>query len=188
MAGVLFIHSAGAQGPGEGSSALLAALKAELRADVPVDAPLMPEPENPEPGLWLPAIAAALARQQEPFVAVGHSLGGSSLLQHLAAVDTLPRGLRGVVLLAAPFWGMPDWDFDGFEVYALPPGARDRLTALRHVRLLIGDADDTVSVSHAERYRSVLPQATLHVLPGVDHEAAGAARAVADAVEALLQP
>src|SRR5690606_11459360 len=125
-------------------------------------------PDNPQPHLWLPAIAAALARQTEPFVAVGHSLGGSSLLQHLAAADALPEHLQGVVLLAVPFWGMPDWDFDGFEAYALPPGSGERLTPLRHVRLLLGDADDTVPVSHAERYRSVLPQASLHILPGVD--------------------
>ncbi len=188
MTRLLFIHSAGPQGPGEGSSALLAALRRQLPPGATVDAPLLPEPDNPDPRLWLPAIAAALARQTEPFVAVGHSLGGSSLLQHLTAADPLPARLLGVVLLAVPFWGMPDWDFDGHGAYALPPGAGERLTALRHVRLLLGEDDGTVPLSHAERYRSVLPQATLHVLPGVDHQAAGAASAVADAVTALLEP
>lgn len=183
MPTVLFIHSAGPQGSGEGSSQLVGALRLALPADVVLDAPLMPDPDAPQAGLWLPAIAAAIGRQVGPVVLVGHSLGGSSLLQHLAARGA-PPDFKGLVLLAVPFWSMANWDVAEF---ALPADAADRLASIRPVTLLLGNNDEAIPRQHFERYRQLLPAAEARLLPGVDHEAEGAAPAVAEACLSYLR-
>src|SRR5690554_3207873 len=113
---VLFIHSAGAQADDEGSAPLLRAMRRELGAEAVIHAPLMPDPEAPDAAAWRQALAGHIEALQEPFVAVGHSLGGSTLLGHFA-MHPVPRGLRGMVCIATPFWGMPGWEV---AEYALP--------------------------------------------------------------------
>lgn len=162
---VLFIHSADAQGAGEGSSPLVAALRKELGPDYAMDAPLMPSPEAPAAAAWEIALADHLSRQSTPFTLVGHSLGGSLILKYLAGHDR-PRGLLGVVSIAAPFWGMPDWEI---EEWALPPGFEKRLSSLDNVIVYHSEDDDGVSVSHADRYGEALPKAVVKKVNGRGH-------------------
>jgi len=180
MIEVLFIHSAGPQGVGEGSSRLTAALRAHLPQGFTLIAPMMPNPDSPDPEPWIAAVKAAMDGVAGPFVMVGHSLGGSTTLQVLERLG-IPSGLLGVVLLAAPFWGAPGWGYDGF---ALGDGARERLAPLTQVIVMRGDMDEVVQADHPTRYGEVMPQAALRTLPGVDHEAAGAAP---DLVRAIVE-
>lgn len=184
MITVLFIHSAGPQGPGDGSSALLTELRAILPADVTLIAPLMPNPDAPEPEPWLASVEAEMAAIPGDFVMLGHSLGGSTILQALARFG-LPERLLGVVTLAAPFWGAGGWEMDEF---ALPHDAEAKLRALSRLIILQGDADDVVAKNHPQLYRDLLPQATITMLAGVDHEAASAAPAVLAALESITPP
>ena len=177
MPTILFIHSAGPQTPGEGSSRLVAAIRAALPADIAFEAPLMPEPDNPHASRWLPVIARTIAQQTRPFVLAGHSLGASSVLQPLAA-PRAPTNLKGVVLLATPFWSPDDLEL---AEYALPADAAERLAAIGPVTLLLGEDDDVIPRDHLERYRRLLPKADARLLPAVDHEAEGAASAVLEA-------
>lgn len=181
MTTVLFIHSAGPQGPGEGSSALVSGLHAVLPSRVTLLSPLMPQPDAPEAQPWRNAIAAEMQAIEGDFILLGHLLGGSSLLQVLAR-SGLPDRLLGVVTLAAPFWGAPGWAFDDF---ALPGDAGEKLLGLRHLLILRGEDDDVVAPDHPQRYKAVLPQAEMRILPGVDHEAANAAPAVLAALGAI---
>lgn len=171
MIEVLFIHSAGPQGPGEGSSRLLSSLRAHLPEGYALTAPMMPNPDSPDPGPWIAAVKIAMDGATGPFVLVGHSLGGSTILQALERLG-IPHGLLGVVLLAVPFWGAPGWGYDDF---ALRDGASERLAPLAKVIILHGEKDEVVEADHPARYREVMPQAALRTLPGVDHEAAEAA-------------
>lgn len=181
MRRVLFVHSAGTQGPVEGSGRFLARLRAELGAGYEIAAPMMPDPDNPEPGPWLDALSGPLAETPEPFALVGHSLGGSIILKHLAERG-VPDGLAGVVTIAAPFWGPRGWDYDGF---ALPADAAAKLKGLGSIILLFGRQDDTVATDHLDLYRAALPSAEGRLIDG-DHEfATGDIHAVRDAISSL---
>lgn len=180
---VIFIHSAGAQGPGEGSSRLLQTLRTSLPEGMALRAPAMPSPDNPDAEVWITATEEAMASAGAPFILCGHSLGGSILLQALARFG-LPAGLVGVVTLAAPFWGAPGWAYDDF---ALPPDAGMTLSGLTGLVMLLGAADDVVSADHLERYKAALPQAQTRLLPGIDHEAASAGPALAAVITAVAE-
>jgi predicted alpha/beta hydrolase family esterase len=178
MVTVLFIHSAGSQGPGEGSNRLLNALAAALPAGLTLVAPAMPDPDNPEAEPWLAALQSAMGRIEGRFLIVGHSLGGSVTLQGLAR-DGMPINLAGVILVATPFWGPKGWNMDSF---ALPGNAAETLAALPALTILQGDKDDVVSADHPDHYKDVLPFAKSTILAGVDHEALGAVPALVDAI------
>ncbi|MBO9590601.1 alpha/beta fold hydrolase [Devosia sp.] len=184
MITVLFIHSAGPQGPGEGSSALLEALRAMLPPDLKLIAPLMPEPDAPAAEPWIAAVEAEVRAIEGDFVLVGHSLGGSTILQVLTRFG-VPDRLLGVVTLAAPFWSAEDWQIAEF---ALPEDAGTRLQALSRLFILQGDRDEVVAKNHPELYRALLPQAQISILPGIDHEAATAAPDLLKAIRSITGP
>lgn len=183
MTTVLFIHSAGTQDPGEGSSALREALAAGLPTGMHFKAPLMPDPDNPEAESWLAAFESEVTGIEHDLIIVGHSLGGSIALQGLARLG-VPVNLKGVITVAAPFWGAPDW---AFESFVLPGDAAEKLVDLSRLTILQGDSDAVVPLDHAERYKATLPNAQIVILPGVDHEAAGAAPAVLEAIATLAR-
>lgn len=181
MVTVLFIHSAGPQGPGEGSSALVEALRAILPPDLRLIAPLMPKPDAPEAEPWIAALSGEMKAIPSDFVLVGHSLGGSTILQVLARFG-LPERLLGVVTLAAPFWSAEDWEIAEF---ALPEDAGTRLQALSKLVILQGDKDEVVAKNHPALYKSLLPQARVAFLSGIDHEAAAAGPDLVAAIRSI---
>ena len=85
------------------------------------------------------------------------------LLKYLAETVRRPA-LAGLFLLATPFWG-PD-----FPEFALPSDFGERLRALSPLYLYHSRDDGESPFEHLERYRSVLPQATVRVLDGRGHE------------------
>lgn len=173
MVNILFI-----QGAGTGASdALVADMRRHLAQGDTLDAPEMPLADDPKAERWLPAVGVALARQTAPFVAVGHSLGGSTLLQWLGA-NPHPRGLRAVVTAAAPFWGEGGWNMADF---ALPLGAAASL-AETPCLLLNGDADDTVEVEHLSLYSRALPGIETRIVAAMDHQWANGGAILLDAV------
>ncbi len=103
----LFVHGAG--GPAV-SQALLERLGAGLT-------PLtMPDPSAPDAEVWAARLRQALTGA--PTVLVGHSVGGSVVLQVAAHA---PPGLCGVITFGAPCWGADaDWPAGPFSV---PPHA-----------------------------------------------------------------
>lgn len=175
---LLFIHSAGRQDDREGSGPLLAALRRELAGEIEIRAPLMPVPDAPDAAAWDTAIAAHAAGLRAPFVLVGHSLGGSTILKYLAA-HPAPMRPAGVLCIAAPYWGMPGWEA---PEYGLPPDFAGRLGALSHLVFYHSRDDDVVTSSHLQRYGSELPQAELREVDGRGHLFAdgGAADIAAD--------
>ena len=165
------VHILLIQGAGLGASdALVAALRQQAAPGVTIESPAMPQADDPSAASWLPAIGAALQRQSQPFVAIGHSLGGSTLLQWLGA-NPAPTNLRAVITAAAPYWGAGGWRAQEF---ALPSGAAGQLGALPCI-ILNGDADDIVPVDHLALYRAQLPQAEIRIVPGMDHLWSGGA-------------
>ncbi|MHA6299662.1 hypothetical protein [Devosia sp. CAU 1758] len=84
-----------------------------------------------------------------------------------------------MITLASPFWGVAGWDFQDF---AIPEADIGTLQQLRRLAVLQGEADDVVSADHPDLYKALLPKADIRRLPGVDHEAAGAAPALASVI------
>ncbi len=121
----------------------------------------MPDPDNPDAGAWGKAVRKHLKSMDDDFVAVGHSLGGSTILKELAE-HGVPRRLRGVITLAMPFW--PDWEVMD---YALPQD----VSRLGKVPLMFyfSTDDETVAIEHLDRYGELLPHATLRRVSSTGH-------------------
>jgi len=71
--------------------------------------------------------------------------------------------LAGLFLIATPFWG-PE-----FPEFALPPDVGERLRDLSPTCLYHSRDDAEIPFEHLERYRRILPHATVRVLNGRGH-------------------
>lgn len=160
---VLFVHSAGVQDGGLGSSALAAYLRRTLADRFDVHTPRMPEPDEPAYEPWKAAIESELARGVE--IAIGHSLGGSVLLK-LFAEHQAPSHLRALFTVAAPYWGA-DEDWSVLE-YALPPDV-SALDQIPRIGLFHSRDDEVVPFEHLARYAQRLPRATVRPVDGRGH-------------------
>lgn len=163
---VVVIHSAGPQADGQGSSRLVAHLRRALTGAQAVRSPALPSPERPTYRAWRAAIDDVLSETDGPLLLVGHSLGGSVLLKYLTDAPS-PRPIRGLFLVAAPYWGDTDWESDDFELRA---GYADAIPADLPVYLYHSRDDDVVPAAHAERYRAEIPRAILRLVEGRGHE------------------
>jgi predicted alpha/beta hydrolase family esterase len=161
---ILIVHSAGPQGSGEGSSSFVDRLRGELGAGYEVLFPTLPNPNEPSYEPWSMALAEILAGTDEPLIVVGHSLGGSVILKHLAESDREER-IAGLVLVATPYWGESDWEAE----WALPEGWPDAETELPRIFLFQSRDDEEIPFEHLERYARRLPAATAIPLDGNGH-------------------
>jgi uncharacterized protein len=161
---VLLLHSSGSQGPGEGSQPLAARLGEELGPEYEVAFPVLPNPDDPHYEPWSKRLGEILGESDEPLVVVGHSLGGSVLLQHLAENEP-PKLITGIVLVATPFWGTSGWEAE----WALPEGWPDPTTYLPPIHLFHSRDDEVIPFAHLDRYAQRFPDADVHPLDGNGH-------------------
>ena len=161
---VLLLHSAGPQGPGEGSEPFAARLREELGSQYEIDFPILPKPNDPHYEPWSERLGEIFGASAEPLVVVGHSLGGSVLLKHLAESEP-PERITGIVLAETPFWGTSGWEAE----WALPDGWPNPSTQLPPIRLFHSRDDEEIPFDHLECYARRLPEATAHSLDGNGH-------------------
>ena len=160
---VLLVHSAGPQGPGEGSAPFADRLREELGPGYDVHFPIMPDPENPHYEPWSERLTQLLADLDKPVV-VGHSLGGSVVLKHLSDRDQ-PPSIAGLVLVATPFWSQDEWEAE----WALPPAWPEPETAAPPTFLFHSRDDEEAPFAHLELYAQRLTDATVQGLDGNGH-------------------
>src|SRR5688572_13518614 len=159
---VLFIQGAGAGTYDDWDDKLVDSLRRELGDGWEIRYPRMPAEDDPSYAAWGPALVQAMATLENGAIVVGHSVGGTILIQALAerAPDV---ELAMIVLIAASFVGDGGWPGEEFQ-WSSDLGSR-----LPHgvpVHLFHGLEDDMVLPAHADLYARAIPHAHLHLLPG----------------------
>ena len=141
-------------------------LSRELGDAYQVRYPRMPDEDEPNYAGWTATIRQEMDALDDGAVVVGHSVGGTILVNALAERPP-PRELRAIVLIGAPFVGAGGWPGDEFE---LPHDLGRKLPQGVQVRVFHGLQDQTAPPLHTDLFANAIPQAQLHRLPGRDHQ------------------
>jgi pimeloyl-ACP methyl ester carboxylesterase len=163
---ILLVQGGGAGVHDEWDDKLFDSLRRELGDGYEVRYPRMPDEDDPSYARWSVAIRREMTALDDGAVVVGHSVGGTILVNTLAE-EPPERRLRAIVLIAAPFVGGGGWPGDEFE---LPQDLGARLPQGVPVHVFHGLQDETAPPSHADLYARAIPQAQLHRLPRCDHQ------------------
>ena len=178
---LLFVQGGGAKVHDEWDNQLVESLRRELGPDYEIRYPRMPNEDDPSYATWRANLQKELAHLNDGAILVGHSIGGTILINVLA--EPLPkRKLGAIFLIAAPFVGEGGWPADDWQPQ------RDIGTQLPGgipVYIYHGLADDTAPPSHAELYARAIPQAHLCRLPGRDHQLNNDLREIAAVIKGL---
>ena len=177
---ILFIQGAGAGTHDDWDDKLVDSLRRDLGDAYEVRYPRLPNESEPTYATWSQAILRQVADLDDGSVLVGHSVGGTILIHSLVERPPAPT-LAAVILVAAPFVGDGGWPADGFDPKS-DIGARLPRDLVVHV--VLGLEDETVPRSHADLYATAIPQAHLHLLPGLDHQLGNDLSAVAALIRA----
>jgi predicted alpha/beta hydrolase family esterase len=181
---ILFLHSAGPQGRGEGSDRFLATLERELCTEYELRAPKMPDPDAPAFDSWRERLEPELRALGDGALLVGHSLGGSVLLKVLSEAGRFPA-IAGLFLVATPFWSARGWKVDEF---VLREDFAERLPEIPRVFLYHSRDDDTVPFDHLELYARALPHATVRPLDAFGHVFEAPCPALLSDIRACREP
>jgi uncharacterized protein len=177
---LLFIQGAGDMRAPDGSGQLADYLSEELGSDYRVNAPEMPDADNPRYRPWRDRIHRELAAMDGSVTIVGHSFGGSVLLKYLAE-GAYQKPLGGLFLVAVPYW-----DAKRFEDFALPDDFASRLPASK-VFLYHSLNDPEVAFAHLQKYAEHLPNAISRPVPGSEHSFAKGLPALVDDIRSLAE-
>jgi predicted alpha/beta hydrolase family esterase len=180
MKQLLFVQGGGAAVHDEWDSKLVGSLRRELGPDYEIRYPRMPKEGAPSYAIWRAAIKRELAALDKGAILVGHSVGGTILVNTLAEQPLKPQ-YSAILLIAAPFIGEGGWPGD----LNTPPDLGARLPENVPVHLYHGLDDKTAPPSHADLYARVIPQARIHRLHGRDHQLNNDLREVAATIRLL---
>ena len=166
MRQVLFV-----QGGGEGvhdrwDNQLVDSLRSELGPDYEIHYPVMPNEADPKYAAWKLALERELAVLEHGAIVIGHSVGGTILINVIA--ERTPQSDPGAIcLIAAPFIGTGGWKSDDIEPRS---DLAARLPRDVPIFLYHGRNDDTVPFAHIELYARAIPRAHVRRLAGRDHQ------------------
>lgn len=163
---VLFVQGGGAGAHDQWDDKLVDSLTHALGPAYEVRYPRLPNESDPHYADWKPELEKQLAPLADGAVLVGHSVGGTMLVNVLAE-RARPPTFAALFLLAAPFVGEGGWPSDELNC---PPDLGARLPPGMAVHIFHGTADETASPAHADLYARAIPQAQLHRLPGRNHQ------------------
>ncbi len=162
---ILFLHSAGPQNEGQGSSVLLSFMEKELGSFYKIYSPKIPDPENPTYKVWKTGLEKQLDLIDDAVILVGHSLGASVLLKYFSEVP-YQKPIAGLFLVAAPYWGADGWELEDFT---LKPNFPSHLSSIPHIGIYHSKDDEWVPVAHATHYQTKIPTATVRIFSQRGH-------------------
>lgn len=178
---ILFVQGAGEGAHDRWDKKLVDSLGSELGRDYEIRYPLMPNEADPGYSTWKAALEKEFTGLDEGVMVIGHSLGGTILINALA--ERRPKAALGaIILVAAPFVGQGGWtseDIDPWQDLAarLPVGVP--------VLLYHGTEDDIAPVERVDLYAKAIPSALARRLNGRDHQLNNSLLEVANDILAL---
>ncbi|RYY01217.1 MAG: serine hydrolase family protein [Gammaproteobacteria bacterium] len=162
---VLFIHSAGSQSGGQGSSSLLKHLRDGLGTAYNIISPKMPAPTKPSYERWKQELDKQFSKNNSVPILIGHSLGGSVLLKYLSEQKREIQ-IAGLFIIAAPYWGSEGWKV---EEFILRNNYAKYLPAETKLYLYQSCDDEVVSIDHLRFYSTAIPNSIVRKLDGGGH-------------------
>jgi predicted alpha/beta hydrolase family esterase len=178
---LLFVHGGGAGVHDEWDSKLVESLRQALGPEYEVRYPRMPDEADPDFAAWSATLRNELARMDDGAIVVGHSVGGTILINTLAEQPP-SLTLGAIFLVAAPFVGEGGWPSDDGQSQHEIGG---KLPSGVPVYLYHGLADTDVPPSHAGLHARAIPHAYLCLLPRRDHQLNNDLREIAAAIKAM---
>ena len=166
MKEVLFVQGAGRGVHEEWDIKLVESLRRELGPRYEVRYPRMPNEADPKLAAWQPALEKEFASLRHGAILVGHSVGGTILINVLAESAPAAR-LDAIVVIAAPFIGKRGWSSEDIAPRA---DLAARLPEAVPIFLYHGEDDAIVPVAHVELYAEAIPRAQVRRLAGRDHQ------------------
>jgi hypothetical protein len=163
---ILFVQGAGKDVHETWDNKLVDSLRRALGPGYEIVYPIMPAEADPEFATWRATLETEIARLHDGAIVVGHSIGGTILINVLAEWHP-PIMLGAIVLIAAPFIGNGGWPSDDIEPRS---DLAERLPAGVPVFLYHGDEDDIAPVAHVALYTDAIPRAHVRRLPNRDHQ------------------
>jgi len=166
MTQILFIQGAGEDVHEKWDNKLVESLRRELGRGYEVRYPIMPNEADPQFAVWRVALENEIGALSNGAIVVGHSIGGTILVNVLA--EYVPKvALGAIVLIAAPFIGNGGWKS---EDIAPRSDLGTRLPPNVPVLLYHGDKDEIAPISHVAQYAAAIPRARVRRLAGRDHQ------------------
>src|SRR5437762_7900209 len=105
---LLFVQGGGAGAHDEWDDKLVESLGRELGSDFEIHYPRMPNEDDPAYVAWKATLEKEFATLDDDAILVGHSLGGTILVNDLAQSRS-DRQFGAIFLIAAPFVGEGGW-------------------------------------------------------------------------------
>ena len=178
---VLFVQGGGEGTHDDWDDKLVASLKRELGPRYSILYPRMPDEAEPSYAAWKPALVEEIGGLDDDAIVVGHSIGGTVLINVLTELPTAHK-LSAVLLIAAPFVGEGGWPSDDV---APMDDTGARLPPETPIYLFQGGGDDTTPAVHLDLYARAIPQAHVRRLEGRDHQLNNDMAEVAEEILAL---
>jgi predicted alpha/beta hydrolase family esterase len=163
---LLFVQGGGAGVHDEWDGKLVESLSDALGPTYEIRYPRMPSEDDPSYATWKATLEKEFATLSDGAILVGHSIGGTILINALAEHPP-EREFGAIFLIAAPFVGEGGWQSDDLNP---PRDLGGKLPKGVPIYLYHGLADDTAPPSHAELYTRAIAQARVYRLPDRDHQ------------------
>lgn len=163
---ILFVQGGGDAVHENWDRKLVESLQHNLGPEYEIRYPKMPNEGDPHYGVWKTALEPELDRLSDGAILIGHSVGGTILINLLGeqAAKIKPAA---IVLIAAPFIGQGGWPSEEITPQLNLEGALPREVP---VLLYQGSSDETVPTAHLTLYAKAIPRAYVRLLNGRDHQ------------------
>lgn len=178
---LLFVQGGGKGTHDEWDNKLVESLRQEIGQDYEIHYPRMPSEDDPSYNPWKIALEELFGTLQDGAILVGHSVGGTILIKALTERAAV-RKFGAIFLIAAPFVGNGGWSAGDLD---FSPGVGAQLPKGTPIHFYHGLDDEVVPPSHVELYARAVPQASIHRLPGRDHQLNNDLREVAATILSL---
>ena len=163
---ILFVQGGGPDAHDAWDNKLVDSLRRELGSGYVVKYPRMPNEGDPKYADWKVALKEEIEQLEDDAILVGHSIGGTILINFLAEAPP-NRLINGVFLISAPFIGPGGWPSD-----EILPMTQLGVLLLPNIPIYLyhGSEDETAPLVHVDLYEKAIPGANIRRLFGRDHQ------------------